>query len=254
MGTTRYAYLKREPKPVIRREFKVPHRVAGAMSGFFFVVGLLLLSAVAWPMVQWQLFYLPRQPQEFASPIARFASPLAGPTTVAAEEPESATATTGGDMTQAQNWFPKADAGPVDGNTVRYYTLSVPKLRIEDATVEFGGTNLKKNLIGWATSSLPGNLGNNIIFGHSALPQFYSPKNYSTIFSLLPTLEKGDEILINYDGVSYKYEIFDMQTVDPEDYSVLEQRYDDSYVTLITCVPPGTYWKRLVVRARLTKY
>jgi len=34
---------------------------------------------------------------------------------------------------------------------------------------------------------------------------------------------------------------------------VLEQKNDASYISLITCVPPGTYWKRLVVRAKLTE-
>jgi len=35
--------------------------------------------------------------------------------------------------------------------------------------------------------------------------------------------------------------------------SVLEQKYDASYLTLVTCVPPGTYWKRLVVKAKLVQ-
>jgi len=44
-----------------------------------------------------------------------------------------------------------------------------------------------------------------------------------------------------------------MVEVEPEDLSILEQRFDDSYLTLVTCVPPGTYLRRLVVRARLVK-
>jgi len=44
-----------------------------------------------------------------------------------------------------------------------------------------------------------------------------------------------------------------MIEVSPRDLSILAQRYDDSYLTLITCVPPGTYFKRLIVRARLAK-
>ena len=56
---------------------------------------------------------------------------------------------------------------------------------------------------------------------------------------------------ITYDGVAYRYVIYEMVVTDPNDLSVLEQRFDDSYITLVTCVPPGTYWKRLNVKAKL---
>jgi sortase A len=39
--------------------------------------------------------------------------------------------------------------------------------------------------------------------------------------------------------------------VDPNDFGVLDQDKDGSYLTLITCTPPGTYLKRLVVKAKL---
>ena len=102
-------------------------------------------------------------------------------------------------------------------------------------------------------TGLPGEYGTAVVFGHSTLPQFFSPTNYKTIFSLLPTLTIGDEIFVTYDGVQYRYIIFEMVITDPTDLSSLEQRFDDSYLTLITCVPPGTYWKRLNVRARLER-
>jgi len=82
---------------------------------------------------------------------------------------------------------------------------------------------------------------------------FFNPKNYITIFSNWPTLYPEDEIIIAYDKVKYKYIVEKMIEVFPNDVSILAQRYDDSYLTLITCVPPGTYLKRLIVRARLTK-
>ena len=44
-----------------------------------------------------------------------------------------------------------------------------------------------------------------------------------------------------------------MFVVSPDQVSVLEQRTDVAYLTLVTCVPPGTDWERLVVRAKLTK-
>ena len=66
-------------------------------------------------------------------------------------------------------------------------------------------------------------------------------------------LEKGDEIYLDFDQVRYKYLVVDKKIVEPSDLSVLEQRFDSGYVTLITCVPPGTVWKKGVIRARLSQ-
>ena len=69
---------------------------------------------------------------------------------------------------------------------------------------------------------------------------------------MLPTLKIGDDIVVTYDGVTYKYVVYDMVVLDPTDLSTLEQQFDDSYLTLVTCVPPGTLWKRLDVKAKLS--
>ena len=44
-----------------------------------------------------------------------------------------------------------------------------------------------------------------------------------SIFSTLPTLKKGDEIDINYDGIDFKYNVETMFEVLPTDIQVLEQ-------------------------------
>ena len=67
----------------------------------------------------------------------------------------------------------------------------------------------------------------------------------------MPSLENGDEIKIKVNDISYEYVVYDMFVVDPDEISVLEQQKDGSFLTLITCVPPGTYLKRLVVKAKL---
>jgi len=119
--------------------------------------------------------------------------------------------------------------------------------------VAIGGEDLSKSLIQYPGTATPGKRGNAVIFGHSILPIFYNPKDYLAIFSTLPTLKKGDEILVSYDGVSYKYLVEDMFEVLPTDIEVLEQNTSDSFLSLITCVPPGDPRKprRLVVRARI---
>lgn len=156
------------------------------------------------------------------------------------------------DYTNANAWFPTSPQKKV-ATPVNTYVLSIPKLKINGAVVTIAGDDLAASLVHYGGTAIPGEYGNTVIFGHSTLPQFYNPRNYKTIFSTLPTLKIGDEIDITYDGISYTYKVFDMTVAEPSDLSALEQKFDDSYLTLITCVPPGTYWQRLHVKARLVR-
>lgn len=153
-----------------------------------------------------------------------------------------------------KNWFSVAPTLPSRESKITHYNISVPKLKIENAVVAIGGEDLSESLIQYPGTALPGEYGNTVIFGHSVLPQFYNPKNYKTIFSTLPTLKEGDEIFIDFDGIRYRYVVVKMVEIPPNDVSVLEQRYDGEYLTLVTCVPPGTYLRRLIVRAKLVPY
>ena len=88
------------------------------------------------------------------------------------------------------------------------------------------------------------------------MPQFFDPENYMAIFSTLPTMEKGDEVFVEYDGVSYRYEVENLFEVLPTNLGVLEQGRSDSTISLITCVPPGHPLKprRLIVRAKIVPF
>ncbi len=59
--------------------------------------------------------------------------------------------------------------------------------------------------------------------------------------------------MINFDGITYKYIVYDYFEVKPEEIDILEQRYNQKDLTLVTCVPPGTYWRRGLVKARLAE-
>jgi sortase A len=156
------------------------------------------------------------------------------------------------DFTKASAWFPD-NTGEVskENINVKQYSLSIPKLNISDAKVLVGGEDLKKSLIQFVPTSLPGENGNVVILGHSTLPQLFNTKDYKTIFTFLPSLKEGDIISIKVGEENFEYKIFEMFVVKPDKVSVLNQNYDDSYLTLITCVPPGTYINRLIVRAKL---
>jgi len=157
------------------------------------------------------------------------------------------------DFTQVKLWFPTAKyySSSIKNYPVTNYSLSIPKLSIEKAKVTVGEEDLSKTLIHFLPKSQPGEFGNVVILGHSTLPQLYNPKDYKTIFTFLPSLDKGDRIIVHYQGLDYQYEVKEMFVVEPSETWVLEDVDNEAILTLITCVPPGTYWKRLVVRAKL---
>lgn len=235
---TAYLYVKEGAKapPKVR---KISPKWQKRMSLTAIFLGLVLFGSATGPILSYEIFTAPR----FQDP--ELATPLSG-----SREPVLGTATSS-ELTKVQNWFPTAPTPSSQPSQISYYTLSIPKLRIYDATVQVGGDDLSKNLVQYGGTSLPGQPGNTVIIGHSVLPQFFDPKNYMTIFSTLPTLRTGDDFYISYDGIQYRYVVEDMVEVEPTNFTILEQRFDDVFATLITCVPPGLKTKRLAVRSRL---
>jgi sortase A len=219
-------------------------RVAAIISG---ISGLVILIGVIYPIVSYDKTYSKNYTkQKLISPLADSSGQVQG----------ILTASTKGvtDDTNASSWFMGgASQQEFSTATVSYYTISIPKLKIDSANVAIGGSDLSKSLIQYPGTALPGKRGNSVIFGHSILPIFNNPKNYISIFTMLPSLKKGDLILINYDTISYKYKVEEMFEVLPTDIQVLDQDSSDSFVTLVTCVPPGDPRdpKRLIVRARV---
>lgn len=218
-----YCYLKAEPKKKKKKYFFL-------LPLIFLTAGLLLIGNALFPIFWYQL-KTPREKKPFLiSPVESSFNP---------------------NYNNPESWFNSLPALPSHPSKITHYTISIPKLKIKDAVVKIGGEDLSESLIQYPGTALPGEYGNVVIFGHSVLPQFFNPKNYKTIFSTLPTLKKGDLIIVDFDGIRYFYEVYEMVEVFPEDVSVLEQHYDDEYLSLITCVPPGTYLKRLIVKAKL---
>lgn len=211
---------------------KLISKILGGISAFF---GLSIIVYILFPIVSFRVSGETRF-HEYLSPVPE------GEVMAASEV----------DYTKASNWFDVPEPA-FEASKVRYYSLSIPKLGIKDATVAIGGEDLEESLIQYPGTALPGKRGNAVIFGHSILPQFFNPKDYLSIFSTLPTIKKGDEVNIRYDGISYKFIVEDIFEVKPTDLEILAQNTTGSYITLVTCTPPGDPRrpKRLIVRARL---
>ncbi|MBP9817696.1 sortase [Candidatus Shapirobacteria bacterium] len=241
-----YLYVK-ETSPATPRTFRlrpVLKRHKRVFAGLLFVVGLFIFSSAILPIVQYQL--------EYSSKFGQIINPLSAHFY---NNSGSVLGDLSTDYTRLNNWFVTDPGGnqvtssiPKSGNT---YVISIPNLKIKDAVVIIGSQDLKKSLIQYPQTALPGQLGNGVVFGHSVLPQFFNPKSYLTIFATLYRLKQGDEIDVTYDNIQYKYLVEEMFEVQPTDLSILEQRYDGKYISFVTCSPPGTYLRRLVVRARI---
>jgi sortase A len=206
------------------------------------LVGLGLLGVVVVPIAWAQLQFLTQPKLIDPTKISR------QPLVAAAIAP---TVNESVDFTDSSTWFAGTQPDTTTSSRVNYYTVSVPSVGIKEAVVEINGTDLKKNPIQYPGTAIPGQFGNTVIFGHSTLPQLYHSSDPISIFTSLPQVKKGDEIIINYDGVTYRYVINHTAEVNPSQIEVLAQRYDKNELTLITCVPLGTYLRRFVARAEL---
>jgi len=202
--------------------------------------GVVIIGWVFYPIISYQI----------TSPtLMTFLSPLPAD----ASNSNDTSTNSNVDYTKANTWFPQAKANS-DFNkppTVGFYNLSIPRLGITNAKVAIGGEDLTQSLVQYPGTALPGQIGNAVIFGHSVLPSFYNPTNYLTIFSTLPTLGQGDAINISYDGITYKYQVEDKFEVEPTDTEILNQDDSDSFLSLVTCVPPGLQTRRLIIKARI---
>lgn len=214
---------------------------------FFSIVliigGLTVSFYTFFPLFSWQIFFASAQTQNLSTPIPKLSTLI-----------NTAGKTLSVDYTNAYNWFPNYYPKGITKHTgADSYTISIPSIDIKDAIVSTSDINLSQHMINFTGTAIPPQNGNAVVFGHSTLPQLYDPKNYKTILANAYKIKIGDEILINFDKISYKYKVISIIVVDPTDTSVLEQDTRDSFLTIITCTPPGTVWKRLVIKSQLVK-
>lgn len=136
--------------------------------------------------------------------------------------------------------------------------IIIPKINVEipvvydEPTINEAAIQraLEKGVVHYPTTSSPGELGNGVIFGHSA-NNILNKGKYKFAFVLLKRLEPGDTFYLQKDGKQYVYKVFDKKVVAPTEVSVLYPSFPDkpATFTLITCDPPGTSLNRLVVTA-----
>lgn len=142
-----------------------------------------------------------------------------------------------------------SSARTTDRSYDKFY-LSIPKLKIQNVDVFVDSNDLSKGLAHLPGSALPGEKGNVFISGHSAIRPSFSIKQ--ALFSNLTDLKVKDQIIVDTPGSKFIYEVIGFKIVDPSDLSVISAPDTmGRYISLMTCVPPGLNFKRLIVLGKM---
>jgi len=227
-------------------------KVLRLLSLLILCIGAVIVLYIFFPLISWQIYFAP------ALASSTIQTPIPKATIISSSEigsliSQAGNSLSGVDYTNAQNWFPEFNPRTAGQPKIPSYTISVPKLKIQNAVVSTVDNNLAIHLVNYEGTAVPPESGNAVIFGHSTLPQLFNSNDYKTIFATAYQLKLGDEIYANVNGISFKYRIFNISVVEPTDISIFEQDYGNSYLTLVTCTPPGTTWKRLIIKAKFEK-
>ena len=147
------------------------------------------------------------------------------------------------------------------------FGIVIPKIlanaRVVDNVDPFNASEyqlaLTKGVAHAKGTSYPGNAGNMFIFAHSSA-NWFTANQYNSVFYLVNKLEKGDEIDIYFMGKKYGYKVFEKKIVEANAVEYLNPictgqaclSPTSSILTLMTCWPPGTSLKRLIIQAKIT--
>ncbi|EKD58752.1 MAG: sortase family protein [uncultured bacterium] len=115
---------------------------------------------------------------------------------------------------------------------------------------------LENGITHFIGTASPGQKGNAIISGHSS-NYIWAKGDYNYVFKNLNDLENGDVIVadtVQKNGriISYKYMVSSKLVVAPDDELIFANTNEPS-LTLSTCWPLGTNFKRMIVKAELMK-
>ncbi len=136
------------------------------------------------------------------------------------------------------------------------FSIVVPKIganakvipNVDSANEKEYSAALKQGVAHALGTAFPGEGGHIFLFAHST-DYFWNVGAYNAIFYLLDKLQKNDEINIFYKGERYVYRVVDKTIVDPSQVEYLTRKTNKEFLTLQTCWPMGTTFKRLLVFA-----
>lgn len=137
--------------------------------------------------------------------------------------------------------------------------IIIPKINV-DAPVVYDVPSIQESIVQQklkegvvhypipGANAMPGEIGNSVILGHSSNDVFDNGA-YKFVFVQLNNLEAGDTFYLHYNGTRYTYSVTEKKVIDPTQVGELVIDNGKPLATLVTCTPPGTALKRLVVIA-----
>ncbi len=117
--------------------------------------------------------------------------------------------------------------------------------------------DLDHGAIHYPGTALPGEQGNAFVAAHSSAP-FWRPGRYGRIFARLQRLTVGDEdvfVIYKKDGRtarSLQFTVTEEAIVRDTDPRLFAST-DTKELTLVTCWPVGTRWRRLMIKTELVR-
>lgn len=161
------------------------------------------------------------------------------------------------DMQEIKNGYDPDAAGDVMTDVF----VKIDKIAV-NAPMVWSKTDVEENMLKDLESGIahfvgtasPGQRGNSIISGHSS-NYIWAKGDYNYVFKNLGDLEEGDMITVdtiqrNGRIISYKYKVTEKYVAKPDEERIFADS-ENPTMTLSTCWPLGSNFKRLIVKAEL---
>lgn len=137
--------------------------------------------------------------------------------------------------------------------TKKENSLEIPKLKVfaplilveKESQVKLA---LDRGVVLFPNSSLPGELGQTVILGHSA-PANWPKIKYDWVFSRLNELENGDEIFLYFNQQKFSYSVKKKIFLERGEELPQDLTKSKNILILISCWPPGKDIRRIGVVA-----
>lgn len=158
-------------------------------------------------------------------------------------------------LTETQRDFARSE-NPVASVPNQLYIPSLdilaPIIYVESTNEEVFQKALQDGVVQYPNTAKIGTVGNTYIFGHSS-DFALSKGSYKTVFALLPSIEKGEEILVtDEDGEQFVYKVYDKFVAKNTDTYLLKQDTQGRKIlTLQTSYPVGTALQRYIIKAEM---
>lgn len=161
------------------------------------------------------------------------------------------------DASEIRNGYDPAESGdarPSVEIVIDRIGVIAPVVLSEDPAEAAIQRDLERGIIRYPDTANPGQDGNAFLTGHSS-NYAWVPGEYNYILSRLDEVEAGDTITLraiqqNGKTIEYRYHVTKKFVAAPDDARLFAET-EDPTVTLATCWPLNTSFRRLVVKATL---